>query len=342
MKTVLGIAPSAEQPVPAITGARAEVLVSVAIIADAPFESVKLAVTDTLAVLKNEYEFHELLIVTHGMFYSQNEAGFKELLSQHNLRCLILRDGVGEYRAAVLAATETIGDIVLVLSAEEFPDLNPAEMLHTAAQTGGSVVLQRKRRAGFLARFSGGILSTISGYDVDPRLLRSGAHHRATLNRLVKRADSEVALRFMPRGGSRVSDVEILTIDAPRPVQSRFRVWRRVGLASEVLTNAPPHMLRMLAAASFLVMLGSILFIIYAVVLYVAGFDLEPGWFTISLAIAGSTASISLALGAISTALVQILNLLREDGGDEIQNEMDNTDLFREFRRINVETLDDN
>ncbi len=342
LKTVPGIAPSNKKTAPVPSSGRVELLVSAAIIADAPIEIVKLAVTRVLAVLSNKYEFYELLIVTHGTFYSQNEAAFKELLLQRNLRCLVLRDGVGEYRAAVLAATETIGDIVLVLSAEEFPVLEPAEMLDTAVRTGGSVILQRKRRAGLIARLSGRILSVISGYDVDPRLLRSGAHHRASLNRVVKRADSEVALRFLPSAGQRASEVTVLSIDAPRPIRSRFRVRRRIGLASEVLTNAPPHLLRMLAGASFLVMLGSILFFVYAVSLYVFGFQLQPGWLTISLAVSGSTAFISLALGAISTALFQILNFLREDGGDEIQSEMDNTDLFREFRRVNVETLDDN
>lgn len=304
-------------------------------------KQVQQAVTGTLAVLSRGYEFYELLIATHGTFYSQNEEAFNDLLSRGNLRCLILRDGVGEYRAAVLAAAETIGDIVMIISAEEYPDLDTGAMLRSAIQCGCSVVLQRKRRPGLLARLSGQVLSVISGYDVNPRLLRSGAHQRASLNMLVKRADRDVALRFMPRAGRRTSDVEILTVDAPRPSRSRFRILRRVGLASEVLTNAPPHLLRMLVGTSLLVMLGSVLFFFYAIALYVIGFELQPGWLTVSLAVSGSTAFISLALGAISTALFQILNLLREEGGDEIQSEIDNTDLFREFRRVNVETQDD-
>ncbi|MFV2091461.1 MAG: hypothetical protein ACC634_00090 [Hyphomicrobiales bacterium] len=341
MKTAPGILAQTDQALPEITGGRAEILVSVAILTDAPIKLVKQAVVGAQEMLRDRFEFFELLVVTHAGFYAQHESALKELLGLRNLRCLILRDGVGEYRAAVMAATESIGDVVLILSAEEFPGLDLGTMFETAEQSGGSVLLQRRHRSGALARLGGRVLSAVSGYNVDPRLMRSGAHHRAWLNRVVKRADSEVALRFMPRAGYRASEVTVLTVDTARPSTSPFRIWRRIRLASEVLANAPPHMLRLLAGASFLVMTGSLLYFIYAITLYLVGFDLQPGWLTTSLAISSSTAFVSLALGAISIALFQILNLLREDGGDEIQDEMDNTDLFREFRRVNVETLDD-
>jgi hypothetical protein len=174
---------------------------------------------------------------------------------------------------------------------------------------------------------------------VDPRLLRSAAHPRAHIGRIAARADREIALRFMPRGGRRPSDLTVLEIDGKRALNRRLPVFRRIGQAMEVLANSPPHLLRFFAAASFVVTLGAALYFLYAILLFLIGADLQPGWLTTSVAISGSTAFISLALGGISTALYQVLNLLRDDTGDEVLRELDNTDLFREFRRVNVETL---
>jgi len=320
---------------------RDEILLSIAIIADSSIDDLKEAATRAFTFLERHFEFFELVLATTVSFYSQHQRVLEEIINKRNVRYLILRDGTGEYRAAVVAAAESIGDVVLFLSTAESARIDLDAMFDAAERSGGSVVLKKPRKYGVISLLGGRILSAISGYDVDPQQLRSCVHHRAYLNQMLGQADSEVALRFMPRTARRPSEVTTLLFDVPSLAGTRFALSRRLGLASEILSNAPPHMLRLLAVACLLVMMSSIAYFLYAITLYLLGVELERGWLTTSVAISGSTAFISLSLGAISTALFQILNLLRDNDGTEILGEVNNSDLFGEFRRVNVETLND-
>jgi hypothetical protein len=328
------------QPAPKQNALLSECLVSIAIIAQGEFERVEAAVAKSAAFVESRFEFFELLIIVHASDYDTYRAGYDRLLKHRNSRCVILRNGTGEYRAALVAATESIGDIVLTVLATESAAVDLEHLFSTAISEGGSVMLRRKERAGALSRLGGAALSWASGYDVDPCLLRSSAHARAQINRIASRSDKEIALRFLPKNGRGRGELSVIEIQDASAVP-RLRPMRRLGTAIEILASAPPHLLRLLAAISFLVMAGAVLFFLYAVALFVIGYKLQPGWLTTSVAISGSTAFISLALGGIATGLYQVLNLIRDDTGDEIIRQIDNTDLFRDVGRINVETRSD-
>jgi hypothetical protein len=217
--------------------------------------------------------------------------------------------------------------------------LELSTVFEAALAHGGSVVLRRMQRAGAVAGLLGRLLSRVSGYDVDPRFMRSAVHSRAHIGRISSRADRDIALRFAPMAGTGGAEVQVLDVAHGQGGGRRVSALNRMGNAMEVMANSPPHLLRFLAAASFVVSYCAVVYFVYAIVLFVVGADLQPGWLTTSVAISGSTAFITLALGGISTALYQILNLLRDETGDEILRELNNTDLFREFRRVNVETI---
>lgn len=319
--------------------ARGDSLVSVAVLARGETAETLAAVRGAAAFLEARFEFYEILVLVSASEFDRSEAAYTGLLEIRNARCLVLRDGTGEYRAAIVAATESIGDVALILQADEARDIDLDLVFDAALAGGGSVILRRVQRAGAVPGVIGRLLSRISGYDVDPRFLRSAAHSRGHIARIAARADREIALRFVPRGGARQGDITVLDVSVPRREAQRGSLLRRVGNAMEVMANSPPHLLRLLSAVSLGVAFWAVVYFLYAMVLFVLGVDLQPGWFTTTVAISGSTAFLGLALGGISTALYQILNLLREDAGDEVLREIHNTDLFRDFRRINVETI---
>ena len=320
-------------------GWRRDSLVSVAVIARGATSETIGAVRAAAAFLDERFEFYEVLVLVGASEFERREDDYTGLLDIRNARCLVLRDGVGEYRSAMVAATETIGDVVLILQADEAQMVDLSAVFEAALSGGRSVILRRIQRTGAVAGGLGRVLSGISGYDVDPRFLRSALHSRAHIGRIAARADREIALRFSPRGSLRESEIAVIEVAPDRREAPRWSLLRRVANAMEVLANAPPHLLRLLSVTSFLVALFALLYLLYAILLFAIGFDLQPGWFTTTVAISGSTGFLSLALGGISTALYQILNLLRDDAGDEILREIHNTDLFRDFRRINVETV---
>ncbi len=319
---------------------RDESLISIAVLADSNSDDIRQAVTQASAYLEAHVEFFEILILVHGQSHARHLALYEELLRLRNTRILILRDGTGEYRSAVLAAKETIGDIVLIVLASEISLFSLQTLAEEALETNGSVLLTLSSRAGFFSRIGGRVLSAISGYDVDPLLLRSGAHPRGHLSHIVAKADCEISLRFRPLNGQRDFESKVLPLSGPHPRGQRLRPWTRLGRALEIIANAPPHMLRVFAALSFLVMICSLLYLVYALVLFLSGTDLQRGWFSTSLAISGSTAFLSFALGVIAMALFQVLNLLRDDSTNEIVQELDNTNLFRNRGAANVESLE--
>ncbi len=332
------VIPTKERAQDAIVPKR-DSLVSIAVIARGRTEEIEAVVRRAATYLEDNFEFFEVLVVVGASEFDRHQKSYETLLEIRNARCLVLRDGIGDYRAAVIAATESIGDLVLILQADEAEMLDLSTVFEAALAHGGSVVLRRMQRAGAVAGLLGRLLSRVSGYDVDPRFLRSAVHSRAHIGRISSRADRDIALRFAPMAGTGGAEVRVLDVEPGQGGGRRVSALNRMGNAMEVMANSPPHLLRFLAAASFLVSIGALAYFVYAIALFVFGADLQPGWLTTSVAISGSTAFIALALGGISTALYQILNLLRDETGDEILRELNNTDLFREFRRVNVETI---
>lgn len=316
-----------------------EYLFSIAIIAKGTTSEIQKAVRAAALLLERKAEFFEIILLVSVTEYDRNMEAFNQLFGLRNLRSLILRDGTGEYRTAIFAATESIGDFALIVLADEYEVLDLEKIYDTVVETGASVRLREARRAGPVTRILARLLSLISGYRVDPQLLRSAAFHRSHIERIASRADREIALRFAPREGWLSEESTTLEVEPTRRRASAHPIYLKFGMAMEILANSPPSILRFLAMLSFFVSLCAILFFVYAICLFLFGFPLQPGWLSTSVAISGSTAFAGLLFGAISTALYQILSKLRNDTGDEIVREMNNTDLFRDYSRINVETL---
>ncbi|WP_170347070.1 MULTISPECIES: hypothetical protein [Ruegeria] len=318
---------------------RGEYLISIAILAKGDIADIEKTTLEALQFLENTTEFFEILLLVGTTDYDRNRDVFDRLFRLRNLRSLILREGTGEYRAAVIAAMETIGDFAIIVSPDERPLIDLRKIYDTMTSTGASVRLRNPNRAGLPARAAAGLLSLISGYDVDPQILRSAAFHRSHIGWIASRSDREIALRFMPRSGGHSEDVTTLDVDPGQDFRNRRSLYLKFGMAMEILSNSPPSILRFLAMLSFFVSFCSVLFFFYAICLFVFGATLQPGWFTTSIAISGSTALAGLLFGAIATALYQILNRLQDNTGDEVIRELNNTDFFKNFRRVNVETM---
>ena len=311
-------------------------LVSVAIIATGVPEQDTLAAKAALEFVKSAFDFFEVALFVRVSDFEKHRKQYEDVVHSRNVRCVVLRDGVGDYRTAVVAATQTIGDFVFVIHADEFELINFETMYDAIVEHGRSVALRFNRRIGLSGRVMGRLLSATSGYHVDPTLLRSAVHSRTHIGEIAARADREVALRFMPRGEQRGSDLYVLDVQR-KGKAPRSSLKSGIGHSLEIFSNSPPSFYRLMALFSFAITFFAVGFAAYAVSLLLIGVDLQPGWLTTSLAISGSAAFMSLALAGIFSALHQILSLLRDDYGNEIVQDLSNIDLFREFRRLNIE-----
>ena len=208
---------------------RSDVLVSIVLLAGPDPDELEWAYERAWQFVEERFEFFEILIAAPMAFTASNASLMQRLSLRRNVRRLVMADDVSDHRAAVVAATESIGDVAILWACEEARFVDIAALFEVAERSSGSAVVRRRRVAGGVASvITGRFLSAISGYRIDPRVLRSCAHHRSYLTAVTRRPDSELALRFMREGAlERSNKVFFLEIDGSGP---RPRFLRRLRL----------------------------------------------------------------------------------------------------------------
>jgi len=306
-----------------MTQVREDLLVSVCL-PSAPKNAEHVASLKGLAdKLSGRYRYWEIVIAAGD--YQQNL--LDEAAAQiRNLRILKLRGQPQLYRARVIASSEAIGDIVIITAYEELDAVNIPDFAEEADRD-NVIVTASRSKGGFLTAYPLYLLGRSSGFQVEPRDLMTSAYPRTILNSLLARHDSQLALRFPPRGDT--TPVSRHNVDAGRSAVRRYsELNRRLNLVQSLLIHASPTVLSLLALFSVIAFIASGGFAVYAIGVYLFLTDVQPGWLTTSLAISGMTAFLGAAMFGLSTGLLHLIELLTPDALEDVADEASGVDLF--------------
>jgi len=315
---------------------REDILVSVCLAELPELHHTELILAELGKDLASSFRYWEVLVVL-----DVEKAARYDILLQKlpNIRILKTLPNTNSYRRRVSAASEAIGDIVAMTAVEELPYVNICGMISRAQAEGSAVVGQWPNGR----RILDPILATLGrsgGFRISTRDMQSAAFPRTILNRLLAHPNQQLALRFMPRDEAlKVLQEPCYQSDGSGPLRSSDRqaLRRRTGIIMQLLTDAAPRILGYSALASALMALVGLLFLLYAVIVWLTFDRVEPGWFTISIGISATMAFIGMVFFGICTGLAKILNILTAQAIDDVIDERSSVDLFGQLsQELNV------
>jgi len=248
-----------------------------------------------------------------------------------NLRVVITGEGLRYYRRRLVAAREAIGDVVALVDLDEVPIATLIARIGEARDR--NEVLAGwcpTRRAGAL---SYRLLSLASRFVIAPRAARTIIVPRDWLNAILARPSAVIELRFQPR----VPLTRYRRFDVPRHPAEATDFASRYEVLIEIMRSDAPRYLKAYALAGFLVVLGSIAYVLYAIAIILMLSHVAPGWFSNAVVLAGSTAFIAGGMSILSIAMVAVIDGVRHSGHPPVVAEVGNTDYFDRIVGRNVE-----
>jgi len=311
---------------------RDDLLVSLCFADSVPDEETLARLKALTTRLTARFRYWEILLIADA-----DAAGdYDRLIAETpNIRLLKVRRGMPFYRRRAAAASEAIGDVVVLAAIEELPALDLVEMIE-AAEAGGSIVIGRRNRPSLinpaLQALGGG-----AGFRVDSRDMLTAAYPRTLLNRLLAHPDKLLALRFPPDDHS-IPVVWRMGGKAAAPARSLREVGRRFNLIQRLLVSSAPRVLTLVALLSLAVVVSALAFAVYAVVVWLTLPSTQPGWLTTSLVLSLTAFFLGCAIFGLSVGLQNVIEALTNDLGDDIVDERSSVDLFGQvMQELNVE-----
>lgn len=313
---------------------RDNLLVSVGI-ADGDADDNGLAILSALSgALAARFRYWELLIVTD---VDKAHLHAATLQAIPNVRLLKVRHGTSVYRRRVAIASEAIGDVVVISTLDDLPQLPVVAMIEKA-ETSGAMIVGRRRSAVLLnAPFRA--LGASAGFRVDASDMLTTAYPRTVLSKLLNHPDPQLALRFPPIDDSiAVIGENVLDGSASRRSRSLRHARRRLAMLQKLLVGSAPRVLGLVASLAALVAVTSVAFVVYAIVAWLTLDRVEPGWLTTSLALGLTAFFLGCAIFGLSIGLQKLIDLIEADVADDVVDEITAVDLFREvFDELNIE-----
>jgi len=315
---------------------REDILISVCF-ADIPkdtdsFDSVRKLASE----INDRFAFWEIVVISD----ADDAEDFMPLVHEvSNLRLFKVRPGTQHYRKRVVVASEAIGDIVAVVSANELPCIDLVGMIEKAGKSGRIVMAQRNKFFALEHIINAPLvaLGHGAGFKVETRIMQSTIFPRTTLNQLLAHPDKELALRFPPRDNN--SPINFVTIDKKKfkpLISGGFS--RRLTLLHTLLINLAPRLLFYVSILSALASVTALVYFFYILGAWLLLPALEPGWLTISLMLSASAFFLGGATFGLSLGLQHLLTRIEREHFDDIVDEVNKIDLFGQVTQdLNIE-----
>lgn len=307
---------------------REDVVVSVCFSELAATPATFTALRDIAATLDRAYRFREIILVVDD---TQREAFLPVVREVPNTRLFVVRRGTEYYDRRVIAAEESIGDLVVLGHLEEVAALDLLAFLDYAEAENAVTMAFRPARRPFkrLAAWPFIALGKLAGFNVDPAEFQSIAAPRTLLNLLLAHDEPRLALRFPPRD--------------PRLPREWFRtgvnvasrtaftgVGRRLALLQTLLVYLTPTILSVVAIASCLLTLVGLAYAAWIVGAVVLVETLAPGWLTTNAMLAVSATFMGFSMLGLSLGLQHLLKQQRRLKCDLVPEEVNRIDLFQQ------------
>jgi hypothetical protein len=257
----------------------------------------------------------------------------EELAAIKNLRIVLVRDAVGYYRRRVLAATEAIGDVVILTSFNELAAVDVSAFA-AAATRNDQVVIGRRTGSRSVRFFSHWLIGKVSNHRVDDRDLKTIALPRSRLVPILLRPTASIDLRFEPkRGVARYLRKELRLTSTGGEAGLR----QRLDLLTEIIASSAARFLNAIAVLSGLVFASAVSYAVYAVAVMLLRDNVQPGWFSTAIVQSGSTAFVSLGLAVIALGVATIVDRIEGGVRHEFVDELGNFSLNDRAHDLNVE-----
>lgn len=252
-----------------------------------------------------------------------------------NVRLLQVRHTASMYRKRVIAASEAIGDVVVLAATNELESLDVTQMIMTACDE-GAIVAGERERGNFLSPVFRALGSS-SGFRVTSREMLTTVYPRTLLNRLLANPDPELSMRFLPREKT----LSVINVRAKK-TWSRPSSWRELGnrfdISRRLLTSSTPKVLLFVSFLSCFSVFVAIAYSCYAIFIWIFAADVQPGWLTTSLIISFTATFLGVVLFGVSAGLLKIIELLSPPIYDDVIHEKNEVDLLSEVvDDLNVE-----
>ncbi len=315
---------------------REDILVSLCLSDIAPTADACAQVVEFARILDERFRFREIVLVAKSF---EHQAIISWVKTISNLRLFVVRDGLSPYEERVVAATEAIGDVVLVASLDQLGSLDHVGMIEAAAADGQIVVGLRPEPQG-LNRVLSLLLSVVgsaAGFRTGPQDGPTIAIPRTLLNQLLGHSDPDLAMRFIPR-----DPVFPVTTFASKPKHSGQRqvlsITQRLGLIEKLVLHMAPRILPIVALASALLTCLGLVYTVYTVVVFIFLSATQPGWVTISMIMGLTATFLGASILGLSIGLQRILSLMRNRATDSVAREVNRIDLFGQLAsELNVD-----
>jgi hypothetical protein len=282
--------------------------------------------------LDKRFRYWEIVYVVRERF--RGIGSFSQLLAKtKNLRIIVVADGVNYYRRRALAASEAIGDIVVLTSFTELGMVDLPACAEDAYATGEIVLCCTKIGAAPVLSVHW-VLTALTSHNVNPHDLKTIALPRARLNGMIPRSTLALDLRFQPKEGAECYRRRVVRIERRGP--RRSLPGRRELIEQLILTSAP-RLLRLYAATAGVVTLLSLIYALYAVANLLFNPHLQKGWFSTAIVQSGSEGFIAIGMTVIAFGLAGIAERLAGRSRSEILDEIANISFFERTKAANVE-----
>lgn len=288
------------------------------------------------AELEARYQYFELVYVVAERHRAQIENTAALLSNIRNLRILLVNNDMNFYRRRVVAASEAIGDVVVLSAISELAALDVIALADQAFESGETIMARRAHPATFIPLWHW-VMAAVSPYKVNARDLRTVSLPRTHLNEMLGRPTLVIDLRFEAKQSFRRFQ-RVLVSAKGLPFRGPS-LGERVELLGELVTVSAPRLLKTYAAFSFMTAGLAFAYTLYAITLFLIGTPLAPGWFTTALAQGGSVTFLAVGFCLISLGLADVVDRLTGRTRNAIVDEIANINFFKDKTDLNVEVL---
>lgn len=284
--------------------------------------------------LARRYQFWEIVVVA-SIEEEADPALVSALGGIANMRLLRVDDVDNFYRLRLAAASEAIGDVVVITTGSEMELMDLPALADKVWEQDQAIVMIRERQ-GLLVSVFFAVLGYLINYRIDPRDTLTAGFPRTWLSLVLARPDADLLLRFERRTGAGHFRRETVPggVQVPRALRS---VGRRFRLLADLLASAAPRVLRTVSALSFGVSVFAVLYGLYAVLVWLLKEDVQPGWLTTSLLQVVIVGFLGVTVAGISIGIVKLLDRIEGLLRYTIVDELNTVDFFSKVTDLNVE-----
>ena len=311
-----------------------DTLVSIAVILDGGSASSFEKVVELARRVTAAYQFVDFLIVgdVRCKFEESSFARVVALCPQS--RYLQIEGAFGYDELIRFACAEVIGDVAVFTSVDEVDKADLLQVL-AALLKGPNLVRLRRNRAPVPEIAAAGMVEFVTGFDVDPRFLRTIGVNRSLLGQLLNQPSLLSFLRF--RAATLESNQEVINVDLPAPRRGLRATLGRIEVIANLIGIAAPRLLSFAAALSGLLALMSLGYMLYVGLVLAIKSQVAEGWTTLSLVIAFGLFVQTSALAIICLGIARLFRDSDPTKTGRILNDVSSSDLFRSFSALNVE-----